>query len=190
MTFPTDSKLLNKVIDYCHDIAGKEGIKLHQTFAKEIEELRLAQRFRWRSHNAKKVRRADKRMRTIAGILLREIMRNLPEENPYKGLLDICMRFVNGEEYDGHKIHSLHEPDVLCIGKGKDHVKYESGNKVSITRLWSGVIIGAMSFRNEYDGHTIGRAMEQVGRIFGRRIKILADDRDTGDRRLAAIPRS
>ncbi len=177
VTFPTDSKLLNKIIKYCHDIAGEEGIKLHQTFAKEIKELKLVQRFRGRSHSAKKVRKADKRMRTIAGILLREITRSLPEENPYKGLLDICMRFVNGEKYDGHKIYSLHEPDVLCIGKGKDHVKYEFGNKVSITRLWNGIIIGAMSFRNEYDGHTIDQAMEQVGRVYERPIRILAGDR-------------
>ena len=177
VTFPTDSKLLNKIIKYCHDIAREEGIRLHQTFAKEIKGLKLVQRFRGRSHSAKKVRKADRRMRTIAGILLRKLMRDLPEENPYKELLDICMRFVNGEKYDGHKIYSLHEPDVLCIGKGKDHVKYEFGNKVSVTRLWNGVITGAMSFRNEYDGHTVDRAMEQVGRVFGRRIKILAGDR-------------
>lgn len=42
VTFPMDSKLLNKVIGYCHDIAGEEGIKLHQTFAKEIKDLKLA----------------------------------------------------------------------------------------------------------------------------------------------------
>lgn len=126
VTFPTDSKLLNKIIKYCHDIAGEEGIKLHQTFAKEIKELKLVQRFRGRSHSAKKVRKADKRMRTIVGILLREITRSLPEENPYKELLDIFQRFVNGEKYDGH---------------------------------------------------TIDQAMEQVRRIFGRRIRILAGDR-------------
>ena len=198
VTFPTDSKLLNKIIKYCHDIAREEGIRLHQTFAKEIKGLKLVQRFRGRSHSAKKVRKADRRMRTIAGILLRKLMRDLPEENPYKELLDICMRFVNGEEYDGHKIYSLHEPDVLCIGKGKDHVKYEFGNKVSVTRLWNGIIIGAKSFRNEYDGHTIDRAMEQVGRVFGRRIKILAGDRGyrgqktCGDIRIEipAVPKS
>ena len=87
--------------------------------------------------------------------------------------LSSYMKFVNGEKYDEHKIYSLHEPDVLCIGKGKDHVKYEFGNKVSITRLWNGIIIGAMSFRNEYDGHTIDRAME----LFGRPLKFLSGDR-------------
>ena len=87
------------------------------------------------------------------------------------------MKFVNGERRDGHKIYSLHEPDVLCISKGKDHKKYEFGNKVSLVRLWNGLIVGALSFRNEYDGHTIDKAMEQVGRVYGRKIKRLARDR-------------
>ena len=34
-----------------------------------------------------------------------------------------------------------------------------------------------MSFRNEYDGHTIDRAMEQARRRYGRTIRILAGDR-------------
>ena len=44
---------------------------------------------------------------------------------------------------------------------------------MSIVRLWNGIIIGAMSFRNEYDGHTIDRAMEQTHRLYGRAIRIL-----------------
>jgi len=48
---------------------------------------------------------------------------------------------------------------------------------VSITRLWNGIIIGALSFRNEYDGHTINKSMEHVDRVYGRKIKILAGDR-------------
>ena len=40
-----------------------------------------------------------------------------------------------------------------------------------------GLIIGALSFRNEYDGHTIDPAMEQVKRLTGRRLKVLAGDR-------------
>ena len=116
-------------------------------------------------------------MRTIAGRLLRELVRLLPENNPYQERIDVCMKFVNGEKIDGHKIYSIHEPDVLCISKGKDYKKYEFGNKVSIVRLWNGLIIGAMSFRNEYDGHTIDSSMEQVGRIYGRKIRILAADR-------------
>ena len=34
-----------------------------------------------------------------------------------------------------------------------------------------------MSFRNEYDGHTIESSLEQVERLTGRKIKVLAGDR-------------
>ena len=91
---------------------------------------------------------------------MRELVRNLPPENSYQERIEVCMKFVNGERMDGHKIYSLHEPDVLCISKGKEGKKYEFGNKVSIVRLWDGLFIGALSFRNEYDGHTIDKAME------------------------------
>ena len=177
VTFPTDSKLLNKIIDYCHKVAKAEVIKVRQSYAREIKELKLTQRFRGKSHSRKKVAKADRRMRTIAGRLVRELLRELPSDNIYREHLELCLRFVNGELLDGHKIYSLHEPDVLCICKGKEHKKYEFGNKVSIIRLWNGIIIGAMSFRNEYDGHTIDRAKEQARRLYGRTIRILAGDR-------------
>ncbi|MEG2760954.1 MAG: transposase, partial [Mucinivorans sp.] len=54
---------------------------------------------------------------------------------------------------------------------------YEFGNKVSIIRSIEGVIIGALSFRNEHDVRTLDPALEQVSRLTNRRIKILAADR-------------
>ena len=177
MTFPTDSKLLNKIIRLCHKVAQTENLKIRQSYVHVIKELKLVQRFRGRKNSAAKVKKADKKMRTIAGRLLRELLRLLPADNIYQKQIDICVKFVNGERIDDHKIYSLHEPDVLCISKGKEHKKYEFGNKVSIVRLWNGLIIGALSFRNEYDGHTIDKSMEQVRRLYDRSIKILAGDR-------------
>jgi transposase, IS5 family len=177
VTFPTDSKLLNRIIEFCHNVAKDENLKVRQSYAREIKGLKLIQRFRGRKNSAGKVKRADRRMRTISGRLLRELMRLLPVNSIYQDRIDICMKFVNGEKHDGHKIYSIHEPDVLCISKGKEHRKYEFGNKVSIVRLWNGLVIGALSFRNEYDGHTIDGSMEQVRRIYGRSIKTLAGDR-------------
>ena len=177
VTYPTDSKLLNKVIEYCHKIAQEESIKVRQSYSHEIDKLKLDQRFRGKAYSKKKVAKADRRMRTIAGRLVRELLRKLPSNSKYIELMELCLKFVNGEQIDGHKIYSLHEPDVLCISKGKEHKKYEFGNKVSIVRLWSGIIIGALSFRNEYDGHTIDRSLEQVKRVYGKRIRILAADR-------------
>ena len=177
VTFPTDSKLLNKIIRLCHKVAQTENLKIRQSYVHVIKELKLVQRFRGRKNSAAKVKKADKKMRTIAGRLLRELLRLLPADNIYQKQIDICVKFVNGERIDDHKIYSLHEPDVLCISKGKEHKKYEFGNKVSIVRLWNGLIIGALSFRNEYDGHTIDKSMEQVRRLYDRSIKILAGDR-------------
>ena len=72
VTFPTDSKLLNKVIDFCHGVAEKENLKVRQSYAREIKGLKLVQRFRGRKNSKAKVRKADKRMHTIAGRLLRD----------------------------------------------------------------------------------------------------------------------
>ena len=51
------------------------------------------------------------------------------------------------------------------------------GNKVSIIRSATGIILGAQSFRNEYDGHTVEASLAQVERLTQRKIKILAGDR-------------
>ena len=74
VTFPTDSKLLNKIIDFCHKIADDENLKVRQSYVCEIKELKRTQRFRGRKNSAQKVKKADKRMRTIAGRLLRELI--------------------------------------------------------------------------------------------------------------------
>ena len=152
ITYPTDSKLLNKIIDYCHKVAKAEGTKVRQSYTREVKELKLTQRFRGKAHSKKKVAKADRRMRTIAGVLVRELQRELPADSEYRPHLELCMKFIKGELIDGHKIYSL-------------------------VRLWNGIIIGALSFRNEYDGHTIDKAKEQVDRIYGRKVKYLAGDR-------------
>ena len=66
---------------------------------------------------------------------------------------------------------------MQCISKGKEHKKYEFGNKESIIRSATGLILDAQSFGNEYDGHTIEASLAQVKRLTQRKIKILAGDR-------------
>ena len=177
ITFPTDAKLLLKIVTWCLEIARKEHLVLRQTYRRELKGLKRVMRFRGKAKSKKAVAKADRRLRTIAGRLCRELDRMLPSDSPWRGRLDISLKFVNGERLDGHKIYSLHEPEVVCIAKGKDRVKYEFGNKVSIVRTWDGLIIGALSFRNEYDGHTVDASMEQVHRIYPHPIKKLAGDR-------------
>ena len=107
---------------------------------------------------------------------------NLPLRQSYTFVLkkiyrDQRFRNLSQKRTSPNKIYSIHEPQVLCISKGKEHKKYEFGNKVSVIRSNSGIILGAMSFRNEYDGHTIAKALEQVERLTGKCIKKLAGDR-------------
>lgn len=65
-------------------------------------------------------------------------------------------------------MYSLHEPEVQCISKGKDHKKYEFWNKSAIAKTGSGLIVSALAFRgNPYDGHTLSAHYEQIRRLTG-----------------------
>jgi IS5 family transposase len=56
--------------------------------------------------------------------------------------------------------------------------KYEFGNKVSILRTQkTSIIVGAMSFRNSYDGHTLPDALKQYERLTGIKATTATADR-------------
>jgi len=160
ITFPTDVKLLTKIIKKCRKIAADEGLGLRRSFRRELPGL-LRQRF--------KSRKSIKRIRTMAGVLIRELERKLPREAMARHAegLQLFQRVHDQMRADKNKVFSLHEPDVLCIGKGKEHKKYEFGRKASIAvTKTTGVIVGAMSFnKNIFDGHTLPDVLEQVWQI-------------------------
>lgn len=177
ITYPTDAKLHKKIIKEVLGIVKKLGLPLRQSYTFVLKGIYRDQRFRNHPKNRKKALMADRRLRTIAGRLVRELKRNLKENHDYDKLLGIFETILSQRRNSRKKIYSIHEPEVQCISKGKEHKKYEFGNKVSIIRSVTGIILGAMSFRNEYDGHTIGSSPEQVERLTGRKIKVLAGDR-------------
>ena len=118
--------------------------------------------------------RPPKPIRLMVGLLMLKHLRNVSDE-----LIDYCHKVAKAE---GTKVRQSYTREVKELKltqrfRGKEHKKYEFGNKVSIVRLWNGIIIGALSFRNEYDRHTIDKAKEQVDRIYGRKVKYLAGDR-------------
>jgi len=153
------------------------NLPVRQSYTFVLKRIYRDQRFRNHPKNRKKALKADKRLRTITGRLVRELKRNLGENRAYDDLLSVFEKILLKRRNSSHKIYSIHEPDVQCISKGKEHKKYEFGNKVSIMRSATGVILGACSFRNEYDGHTIEKSLEQVHRLTGKRIRRLAGDR-------------
>ncbi|MFC1224388.1 IS5 family transposase [Pedobacter sp. BG31] len=178
ITYPTDSKLHRKIIKKCIGIADKAGLVLRQRYTRTLKKLSVEQRFRNHPKNGAKARKADKKVKTIAGRLVRELQRKLPAEN-YKTDLELFERVLLQKRQDKSKVYSLHEPNVVCISKGKEHKKYEFGSKVSITVTQnSGVIIGAINIQgNDYDGHTLDAALEQQQRLTGHTLKEVFVDR-------------
>ena len=127
ITYPTDSKLAIKIINRLNKLAKVEGIQQRRTFVKEVKGLRLACRHFRHVKRRSKAKKALKRLRTMAGILVRELRRKLSIET----LAQEEQRFalyesvLSQQPKDKNKIYSLHEPDVYCVGKGKDHKPYE-----------------------------------------------------------------
>ena len=177
ITYPTDAKLHKKIVRKVPDIVHKLDLPLRQSYTFVLKRIYRDQRFRHHPKNHQKALRADKKLRTIAGRLVRELKRNLGEHLGYTELIERFEAILAQRRHSGKKIYSIHEPQVQCISKGKEHKKYEFGNKVSIVRSATGIILGAQSFRNEYDGHTIEASLAQVESLTQRKIKILAGDR-------------
>jgi len=77
ITFPTDAKQYRKIHGKLLKIARKEKIALSRTYEKEVKRLKLQTRFSSHPKNRKKARYAVKRLKTVSGRLLREIVRRM-----------------------------------------------------------------------------------------------------------------
>ena len=177
ITYPTDAKLHKKIVRQVPAIVHKLELPLRQSHTFVLKHIYRDQRFLHHPKNRQKAVRVDRELRTMAGGLVRELKRNLGACSVYTELIERFEAILAQRRHSQKKIHSIHEPDVQCISKGKEHKKYEFGNKVSIIRSAMGFILGAQSFRNEYDGHTIEASLAQVERLTRRKIKIPAGDR-------------
>lgn len=168
ITYPTDNKLHRKIIKKCVAIADKEDIELRQSYTRTLKRLLMDQRFRNHPKNKGKAKKADKKIKTIAGRLVRELERKLPP-SLHQSLLALFKKVLAQKKTDTGKIYSLHEPHVQCISKGKEHKKYEFGSKVSIiTTKNTGVIIGAINIeKNIHDSKTLEPALQQQQRLTG-----------------------
>lgn len=168
ITYPTDNKLHRKIIKKCIAIADEQDIELRQSYTWVLKKLLMDQRFRNHPKNKGKARKADKKVKTIAGRLVRELERKLPP-SLYQDTLTLFKEVLAQKKTDSNKIYSLHEPHVQCISKGKEHKKYEFGSKVSIiTTKNTGVIIGAINIeKNVHDSKTLQPALDQQQRLTG-----------------------
>jgi len=169
VTFPTDSKLLLKSINNITKLGKEVGISYRQTYSRIAQTLSTTA---MRAAHGKKfnlMRSCNSKLKNRLGRIVRETERKLAElnnatttakENLIAKLneqLVLGQRLLEQTQHSENKVYSLHEPDVSCIAKGKEHKKYEFGSKVGIiSTIKKSFIIAVKSFTgNPFDGKTL-----------------------------------
>ncbi len=181
ITYPTDDKLYKKIIKKCQSIAREEKIELRQSYTQTIKKLSRIQRFKKNKNGSLQAKKASKKVKTIAGVLVRELNRKLPAQvlSKYSSDLDLFEKVLKQKRSDSNKTYSLHEPNVKCYTKGKEHKRFEFGSKVSIAVTQkTGVIVGARNFNStEHDSKTLEQALNQYTDLTDRKAKAVFVDR-------------
>jgi transposase, IS5 family len=107
----------------------------------------MAQRWRKDRRRRKAARRGHRRLRSIAGTLIRELERKLPEALRKEQSTNFIFysRVLAQKPQDTAKICSLHQPHIHRVAKGNEHKKYEFGIKASVAMTKThGVIVAAL----------------------------------------------
>jgi len=165
-TFPTDAKLAKKIIDKANSIAKIENIAQRQTYTRTSKQLVRDTFNPNHPKRKKKAKKAGRRLKTVAGRLLRELERKLPEDllENYQNEIDFYYRVLEQKRTDKNKIYSLHKPFTACIAKGKAHKQYEFGNKIGLITTSKTLIITAIKAfdGNPHDSKTIEPLLDQM----------------------------
>lgn len=181
ITYPTDTKLHKKIIVKCIGITKAEGIVLRQNYNFTLKKLNTLLRFQHNKNGSKQARKARKKIKTIAGRLVRELNRKISHEriHLFENQLDTYQKIINQSRSDKNKIYSLHEPAVKCYTKGKEHKKFEFGSKAAILVTQNtGVIVGAVSFHeNIHDSKTLPTVIAQYEKLNEKKPKAIYADR-------------
>ena len=176
VSYPTDSKLLNRSRDRLVRLCRKAGVRLRQSYARKgPRTLQQANRY-GHARQYRRLRREVKRLRTYLGRVVGDIERKTADSPEQQAVfaeeLALARRLLSQKKEDKNKLYSVHAPEVECISKGKVAKRYEFGVKASIaTTNRSNFVVGGMAVPGSpYDGHTLKAALAQVRRVTGSRI--------------------
>lgn len=173
ITFPTDAKLLHRARERLVRLAQKQGVRLRQSYVR-IGKAALIRHQRYaHAKQFKRANRALKSLRTYLGRVIRDIGRKTSDSDPLRQTfakpLSLARQVRDQRQRQrGHKIYSLHAPEVECIGKGKAHRPYEFGVKVSVAtplyRCKGGQFVAHVAALpgNPYDGHTLEKVIPAI----------------------------
>ena len=188
IAYPTDARLYYRGILLLRDLAKELGIKQRQSYKHEGKKLLIKY---GRYNHAKQFKRKKatlKKLKIRLGRVYREIFRKAEEKGinldlDARILLEQCQRLTEQKRSSKNKLYSFHEPQTVCISKGKAHKRYEFGNKSTfITTAKECFIIHADAHEgNPYDGHTLTPALDTVNesmqKLIGKTLDFLFTDK-------------
>ena len=183
---PTDARLMHRALEKLVDLAKRNGVLLRQSYVRVAKRAAIMVGRYSHAHQFKRARRALKFLRTRLGRVIRDITRKVADDaelaTRFTPLLDRARRVrMQDHRQRGHKIYSLHAPEVECIGKGKARAPYEFGCKVSVATPVTQPKGGQFALHakalhgNPFDGHTLGPVLAEMQQLVGvepRRIHV------------------
>ena len=171
ITFPTDSKLLNKSRKNLVKVAKAEGVSLRQSYERTGRYLegQVSKYAHVKQYN--RMNKALKKLKTILGRTVRDVERKIIGNDDlaskFASQLKMAKRLLVQEKNGTNKLYSLHEPHVYCITKGKAHKRYEFGCKVSLVITHKqGLALSSQALPEAYfDGHTLRSSLENAEKL-------------------------
>lgn len=168
ITFPTDSKLLNRAREQLVELADECGLKLRQSYARVGKFSALNAGRYAHAKQFKRMRKEVKKLKNYLGRTVRDIERQIKDSRDlqveFMDLLDKAKKLLSQEKTSKDKLYSLHAPEAYCISKGKAGKPYEFGCKVSLVLTHKqGLALSSQALpENQYDGHTLSRSLKKA----------------------------
>lgn len=168
ITFPTDTKLLNKAREKLVALSSQSGLKLRQTYARLGKFAALKAGRYAHVKQFKRMRKEVKKLKNFLSRTVRDVERQiqgLPDlQEIFADLLMMSKRLLSQDKKSKDKLYSLHEPEAYCISKGKAGKPYEFGCKVSLVLTHKqGLALSSQALSgNQYDGHVLDSSLKRA----------------------------
>lgn len=173
--FPTDSKLYDKARIRLVKLCQKHNVPLRQNYNQVCKKINRRLGGYLHAKQMKRAKKEIKSLKTILGRIIRDVQRKTQNNINLTKIFktELAIRLLNQQVKDKNKIYAIHEPDVVCISKGKSRQLYEFGSKVSFVMTHKkSLITSSQSLDgNPYDGHTLKPALENAQNISKTKIK-------------------
>lgn len=173
ISFPTDTKLLNKAREQLVALASTYVLKLRQSYTRIGKNAALNAGRYAHTKQFKRMRKEVKKLKNYLGRVVREVERqingSLDLQATFEDLLSKSKQLLSQEKKSSNKLYSLHAPEAYCIAKGKAGKPYEFGCKVSLVETHKqGLALSSQALHeNQFDGHTLDNSLKKAEEIIG-----------------------